>query len=185
MATLREIAPPGWDLAVDLLYGRRDNIAGRRLYRRPRCLLHPDAAACLARAVALAGEQGLRLKITDAFRPVEAQWALWQACPDANYVAHPRKGSPHSRGVAVDVTLIDAAGAELDMGGPVDELGENGHHDAPGIVPEQRARRLLLLGIMTAAGFDWYVREWWHYQLFDPRRYPLLTDREAGAGMMA
>ena len=38
---------------------------------------------------------------------------------------------------------------------------------------------------MTAAGFDWYNAEWWHYQLFDPRRWPVLSDSEAGTGIMA
>lgn len=182
---LVEIAPPDWDVVVDLAYGRDDNFMGRRIYAHPRCFLHPEAADCLRRAVGYAGEQGLRLKVTDAFRPSEAQWALWHHTPDPNYVADPRRGSPHSRGAAVDVTLIDGEDAELDMGGPVDDLTPNGHHDAPGITPEQRARRLLLLGIMTAAGFDWYVNEWWHYQLFRPRRLPVLTDRAAGTGMMA
>ncbi|MBC6440616.1 MAG: D-alanyl-D-alanine dipeptidase [Rhodospirillales bacterium] len=184
MAALVEIAPPGHDVVVDLVYGHDDNVTGRRIYAAPRCFLHPDAALCLERAIGHAAEQGLRLRITDAFRPSEAQWALWNHTPDTDYVADPRRGSPHSRGVAVDVTLMDQAGAECDMGGPVDDLTGNGHHDAPGLDPAARANRLLLLGIMTAAGFDWYVREWWHYQLFQPRRYPLLTDRAAGTGMM-
>ena len=181
---LVEIAPPRHDVVVDLAYGREDNFTGRRIYARPRCFLHEDAAACLERAIAYAGEQGLRLRITDAFRPSEAQWALWRHTPDPAYVADPRRGSPHSRGVAVDATLVGSDDCDLDMGGPIDDLTENGHHDAPGIGAEQRARRLLLLGIMTAAGFDWYVREWWHYQLFRPRRYPVLSDRAAGTGMM-
>ncbi|MBT5434699.1 MAG: D-alanyl-D-alanine dipeptidase [Alphaproteobacteria bacterium] len=184
MAALVEISPPEWDVEVDLAYGHDDNFMGQAIYARPRCFLHLDAAACLTLAIGYAGEQGLRLKITDAFRPSEAQWALWNHTPDTTYVADPRGGSPHSRGVAVDVTLIDANGVECDMGGPVDDLTQNGHHDAKGISPAQRANRFLLLGIMTAAGFDWYVNEWWHYQLFVPRRYPVLTDRAAGTGMM-
>jgi len=184
LALLVNIAPPEWDVVVDLVYGHDDNFMGAAIYENPRCFLHPDAAACLARAIALAAEQGLRLKITDGFRPSEAQWALWSHTPDTDYVADPRRGSPHSRGVAVDVTLIDSVDRELDMGGPVDELTTNGHHDAPDIAPAQRANRLMLLGIMTAAGFDWYVNEWWHYQLFQPRRYPVLTDRAAATGMM-
>lgn len=181
---LVEIAPPEYDVAVDLVYGHADNFMGRPIYDDPRCWLHPEAAACLRRAIGYAAEQGLRLKITDAFRPSEAQWALWNHTPDPAYVADPRRGSPHSRGAAVDVTLIDADGCELDMGGPVDDLTENGHHDAPGLDAAQRANRLLLLGIMTAAGFDWYVNEWWHYQLFRPRRLPVLTDRAAGTAML-
>ena len=68
--------------------------------------------------------------------PSEAQWSLWAHTPDDTFVAHPERGSPHSRGVAVDVTLETAAGVRLDMGGPVDELTENARHDAPGITPD-------------------------------------------------
>ena len=181
---LVEITPPAWDVVVDLAYGHADNFMGRAVYAHPRCFLHPEAADCLARAIGHAAAQGLRLKITDAFRPSEAQWALWNHTPDRTYVADPRRGSPHSRGAAVDVTLLDAQGRELDMGGPVDDLTPNGHHDATTPTPAQRANRLLLLGIMTAAGFDWYVKEWWHYQLFAPRRLPVLSDRAAGTAMM-
>lgn len=182
---LVEIAPPEWDVVVDLVYGHENNFTGRAIYGDPRCYLHPEAAACLRLAIGHAAAQGLRLKITDAFRPSEAQWALWNHTPDPAYVADPRRGSPHSRGAAVDVTLVDAAGEELDMGGPVDDLTPNGHHDATGPSAAQRANRLLLLGIMTAAGFDWYVNEWWHYQLFRPRRLPVLSDRAAGTAMMS
>jgi len=181
---LVEIAAPAFDVEVDLAYGGSANFMGRAIYANPRCFLHPDAARCLALAAGYAAEQGLRLRITDAFRPAEAQWALWSHTPDPLYVADPRRGSPHSRGVAVDVTLLRRDGSALDMGGPVDDLAQSGHHDAPGLAPGARANRLLLLGIMTAAGFDWYMREWWHYQLFRPRRYPVLTDRAAGTGMM-
>ncbi len=181
---LVEIAPPAFDVDVALAYAGSDNFMGQAVYRQGRCWLHDDAAAALARAIALAAEQGLRFKIYDAFRPSEAQWALWHHTPDPDYVADPRRGSPHSRGVAVDLTLIDADGNELDMGGPVDDLTERGHHDAADLAPAARRNRLLLLGIMTAAGWDWYVREWWHYQLFRPRDYPVLSDRAAGTGMM-
>jgi D-alanyl-D-alanine dipeptidase len=44
---------------------------------------------------------------------------------------------------------------------------------------------MLLLGLMTEAGWDFYRNEWWHYQLFDSRRYPLLHDRGAGTRLMA
>ena len=60
---------------------------------------------------------GWRLRIYDAFRPIEAQWALWRAAPGSPYVADPRKGGPHTRGVALDLTLLDGAGIPLDMGG--------------------------------------------------------------------
>jgi zinc D-Ala-D-Ala dipeptidase len=136
------------------------------------------------RAVDLARPLGLRLKIFDAFRPSEAQWLLWKACPDPAFLADPKRGSPHSRGVAIDLTLLDDAGQELDMGTPFDAFTPLSNHASTAVSPAAQKNRFLLLGLMSAAGWDFYGDEWWHYQLFDPRRYPLLSDADAPSPMM-
>ncbi|MFP6745161.1 MAG: M15 family metallopeptidase, partial [Alphaproteobacteria bacterium] len=118
-----EIAPPAFDVDIHMVYATADNFTGTPVYGRTGCYLHEDAADALAKAIALAGELGLRLKIYDAFRPSEAQWLLWNHTPDPDFLADPRRGSPHSRGVAVDVTLIEPSGRELDMGSKVDQAG--------------------------------------------------------------
>ena len=64
---------------------------------------------------------GLKLKIFDAYRPVYVQKTLWEFLPDSNFIAPPHKGSPHSRGVAVDLTLTKD-GEELDMGTGFDDF---------------------------------------------------------------
>ncbi len=166
------------DLAIDLVYATDRNFTGRQIYRRAVCYLHADALAPLRRAAALARPLGLKLKILDAFRPAEAQWVLWNHTPDPEYIADPRRGSVHSMGAAVDLTLTCAAtGAELDMGTAFDDLRPVAWHGDTSISTEAQRNRHLLLGLMSAAGFDFYSREWWHYQLFSPRgRYPVLTD---------
>jgi len=110
------IAPPDFDVDVTLAYATDANLTGRPVYRNAECWLHRKAAERLAAAVALARPLGLRLRIFDALRPVEAQWALWNVNPDPEFLADPRRGSPHSRGVAVDLSLLDDSGRELDMG---------------------------------------------------------------------
>lgn len=181
---LVEITAASHDVAIELAYATARNLTGRPLYRQARCFLHPEAEARLKRAVALARPLGLRLKILDAFRPTEAQWLLWQACPDPDFLADPRQGSPHSRGAAVDVTLIAPGGGELDMGTPFDAFTPLSFHASTAIPVEAQRNRFLLLGLMSAAGWDFYGNEWWHYQLFDPRRYPLLSDADAPAPML-
>ncbi len=171
-------------VVIDLAYASSNNFTGRPVYRQPFCFLHEDAAAHLKRAIALAAGMDFRFKIFDAFRPTEAQWALWNCRPDPEFLADPRRGSPHSRGVAVDLTLLDLDGGELDMGTAFDEFSPLSHHGAAGISAEAQSNRMMLLGIMTAAGWDYYRNEWWHYQLFDPKRYPLLSDAELGLSMM-
>lgn len=180
---LIDLSDPAFDIDLDIAYARSDNFTGQIIYRRPRALLRPEAAEALQRAIGLAARLGYRFRVYDAFRPLEAQWALWRAAPGSDYVADPRRGGPHTRGVAIDLTLLDPEGAPLDMGGHFDELSPNAWHEAD--VPEAAQRnRHLLLGLMTAAGWDCYLKEWWHYQLFDPRRFPVLSDADAGTDMM-
>lgn len=180
------ISPPEFDVELDLRYATAGNVTGRPLYRRAPCLLNPDASAALARAIALARPLGLRLVIFDAFRPVEAQYALLRRFPDSPYISNPRHGSaPHCRGAAVDLTLADSRGSRLDMGTDFDDFSEAAHHGALTVPPAAQRNRALLLGLMTAAGWDFYRREWWHYQLFAPRRYPLLSDTVLDSPMIA
>jgi D-alanyl-D-alanine dipeptidase len=173
-----------FDIEIRLAYAGADNFTGRPVYARALCYLHRDAAAALGRAVAAARRLDLRLRVLDAFRPTEAQWRLWQSRPDPSFLADPRRGSPHSRGVAVDLTLIDRHGAPLDMGCGFDELSARAHHDHSGVSANAQRNRFILLGLMSAAGWDFYMKEWWHYQLFDARRYPLYSDRALPRRMM-
>ncbi len=182
--TLVPIGAPEYDIEPALAYATPDNVTGQPIYAHARCYLHEDAAAALARAIALAAGIGLRLKLFDAFRPAEAQWVLWNKFPDPEFVADPRRGSPHSRGVAVDLTLIDRGGAELEMGTGFDDFSPRAHHANAEISTDAQRNRAILLGLMTAAGWDFYRNEWWHYQLFNSRRYPLYSDSALAQGLM-
>ncbi|MGH6931324.1 MAG: D-alanyl-D-alanine dipeptidase [Dongiaceae bacterium] len=181
---LVEITPASHDVEISLAYAISDNITGAPIYRRALCYLHRDAATCLEQAIKLAGAIGLRFKIFDAFRPSEAQWALWNKDPNPEFLADPRRGSPHSRGVAIDLTLIDRRGVELEMGTGFDDFTPRAHHACLDLPIEAQKNRAVLLGLMTASGWDFYRNEWWHYQLFSSRNYPLYSDAETGLGMM-
>src|SRR5438445_1930454 len=122
------IAPPDFDVEVTPAYPTDAKLTGRPVYRNAECWLHREAAEKLKAAIELARPLGLRLRIFDALRPVEAQWALWKARPDPEFLADPRRGSPHSRGVAVDLTLLDKDGLELDMGTAFDAFTPLSHH---------------------------------------------------------
>ena len=178
------IGKPVFDVELDIAYATTRNFTGAPVYARAACWLNPEAAERLQAAIALAAGIGLRLKIFDAFRPTEAQWKLWQHTPDPEFLADPRRGSPHSRGAAVDLTLLDAAGAELDMGTAFDTFTPLSHHGNLAVAAAAQRNRATLLGLMSAAGWDFYRNEWWHYQLFDSRRFPLLSDSAAATAMM-
>lgn len=171
---LVEIDAHHYGVDIHLVYATADNLAGKVLYQDAHCLLHRDAAARLQRASALAQQAGLRLQVLDAYRPPYAQQLLWRVLPDAQYVSDPAQGSHHSRGVAVDVTLLDGAGEPLDMGTGFDDMRELSHLFNPALPATAQRNRLLLLGIMQSAGFTFIPSEWWHFELPDARRYALI-----------
>jgi len=181
---LVEITEREHGVIIELAYATPRNITGAPVYRHAICYLNDEAAGKLVRAVELARPLGLRLKVFDALRPSEAQWVLWNAKPDPEFLADPRRGSPHSRGAAVDLTLIDGTGVALDMGTAFDAFTPLSHHANLGVSETAQRNRLLLLGLMTAAGWDFYRNEWWHYQLFDAKRFPLIADADLPRPMM-
>lgn len=179
--SLTEIAPPAFDVALDIRYATPANITGRSIYARPEAYLRPEAAACLATSIAKAAETGHRLVIFDAFRPIEAQERLWQALPDPRFVSDPRPpfrpdAMPHPRGVAVDLGLIDLAGTLVDMGTDFDAMVPESGHGADGVSPEATENRMLLRRIMEHGGWQAYAPEWWHYQLPEIDRFSPLND---------
>ena len=162
------------DVLIDLIYAGADNFTGQVIYEHALCFLHPQAEACLRKAIDAAKGFGLKLKVLDAFRPQEAQEALWAVAPNPGYVADPARGSNHTRGVAVDLTLVRASGEVLDMGTPVDTMTVASHHFYAGHAADIQVNRRLLLTLMREAGFVHHPNEWWHYQLPDANQFELI-----------
>lgn len=164
-------------LHIDLKYATADNITGAPIYREARCLLHTEAVTALAKSISIAQLAGLQLVVYDAYRPQQAQAILWNACPDPQYVVDVAIGSNHSRGTAIDVTLMDDRGHLLDMGAGFDEMHDRSHAWHPSVPPAAQRNRLLLNAIMLGGGFVGINSEWWHFELPDAARYPLLDDQ--------
>jgi D-alanyl-D-alanine dipeptidase len=165
------------DLAVDLRYATADNFLKRAVYpATAKCLLLPSVAKRLARAQSLLAGHRLRVKVWDCYRPLGVQREMWRIVPDARYVGDPKKGSNHNRGAAVDVTLVDANGAEIVMPTPHDEFTPRAHARARarGIPEAARKNRALLRRAMLRAGFRAIATEWWHFNAPDAARFPVL-----------
>lgn len=171
------------EVAHDLRYAGSNNFAGRVLYGGFDCAwLRREAAEGLRAAAAwLAARQpGRRILVLDALRPHRVQEAIWRdvvGTPMAPYFADPAVGSIHSHGMAVDVTLIDAHGAECDMGSGFDEMNERSHpalhaeHLARGVLSAaQVAERRRLHDAMAHGGFSGIDTEWWHFDHGDRRQ---------------
>jgi D-alanyl-D-alanine dipeptidase len=167
-------------IAVDLRYAGRANFVGRDLYGALDCAwLHRLAADGLAQAGAwLAHEaNGHRLLVLDALRPHRVQVRLWDHLDGSglrSYVADPALGSIHSFGLALDVTLLDADGRELDMGSGYDEMTDishprlEAHNLARGALTAAHVRhRDVLRHAMAAGGFNGIDNEWWHFDMLD------------------
>jgi zinc D-Ala-D-Ala dipeptidase len=167
-------------IRVDLRYASADNFVGHDLYTPLDCAwLHRDAAAALERSVAWLGrERGdLLLLVLDAMRPQRVQEQLWAALQGTEllgYLAPPERGSIHSFGMAVDITLIDRAGVELDMGTPFDDLSELSHPaleetmlERGELSVQQIANRQLLRNAMQHGGWIGINSEWWHFDCGD------------------
>ena len=168
------------NIAVDLRYAGVDNFVGRDLYGSLDCAwLHHLAAAGLDRAAALLAREapGHRLLVLDALRPHRVQIQLWDHLAGTDlrqYVADPARGSIHSFGMALDATLVDPQGRELDMGSGYDEMIELSHpvleekHLATGeLAPAQHRNRQLLRHVLCSSGFQGIDNEWWHFEMLD------------------
>ena len=167
----------------DLRYATADNFVGRDLYSPYDCAwLHREGAAALERARdALAkSHPHLSLLVLDALRPQRVQERMWAALEGTGlqvYLANPERGSIHSFGMAVDVTLCDAHGRELDLATPFDDLTERSHpilEDrllAQGAITREGVdNRRILREAMVAAGWQGISREWWHFDAGDRDR---------------
>ena len=167
-------------IQVSLMYARADNFTGVVLYTDLReAYLHPKAAAALTKAQQALKKlrPDLSLKVYDATRPMSVQQKMWNVVagtPKNIYVSNPRNGGGmHNYGLAVDITLCEAAtGDTLDMGTKVDFLGEYAHIDNEAglverhiITPQAKQNRELLRRVMKEAGFKPLKTEWWHFNL--------------------
>lgn len=202
---LRDVDP---SIAQDMRYAGRDNFTGKRLpgYNAPECLLRRAAALALKRVQAELAAVHLSLKVYDCYRPIRAVAAMaaWsRSTKDATDTSHfypalkkeklfalgyIASHSAHSRGVAVDITLIPRNGAaaaafdpavrygpctgpkaerapddSLDMGTGYDCFDARSHTHNAAITATQAANRRLLLEAMRKHGFNNYKREWWHF----------------------
>lgn len=150
-------------IIIDLKYATLDNFVGEKMYECGRCFLRPEVAVTLYKIHQVFREKGLGLKMLDCYRPHPIQWKLWKKFPNPRYVTNPEKGSMHNRGKAVDLTLVDATGKELDMGTEFDYFGIEAHSNYDKLPEEVIRNRKLLKEAMLAHNFKGIRTEWWHF----------------------
>ncbi|MEM7589705.1 MAG: D-alanyl-D-alanine dipeptidase [Myxococcota bacterium] len=178
---LVDISQRDSSILLDIRYATSNNIIGRPLYKKSVCYMHCHTADALIRVQAMLKQQNLGLKIFDAYRPFAAQKALWEAVPDPRYVADPTQGGRHTRGTAVDLTLVDALGQELEMPSGFDELNHKAHRDYQGAGMRALSNRETLERAMQKHGFVPFATEWWHFDLQGWETYPPIDEKSLAA----
>lgn len=158
-------------IKLDLRYATANNFLKRAVYPAARCYVRRLVAMRLDSVQRELETIGLGLKIFDGYRPLSVQKEMWKIMPDSRYVADPAKGSRHNRGAAVDVTLVDSLGNELEMPTPFDDFSEKASHDYMKVSAQARQNRWILKMIMQKFGFFPLKDEWWHYDYREWKNY--------------
>lgn len=153
------------DFVFDMKYATTDNFLNEKVYPCDECFLRVKTVKALLKANSSFLEKGFKIKLYDCYRPRAIQKKMWRIVPDANYVANPKKGSIHNRGGAVDISLVDFNGIELDMGTKFDFFGKEASHNYLELSEEILKNRKLLKDIMLQHNFKSFDSEWWHYNL--------------------
>ena len=179
LVLVRDFIP---NIREELAYATADNFTGVQIYDFYNAYLRYGTVKKLAAVSAELEAQGLGLVIWDGFRPVSAQQALWDICPNEKYVSHPVRGTrAHCRGNAVDLTLCNLeTGKNLEMPTGFDDfsaLADRNYSDCTDTAAEN-AR--LLEQVMKKHGMKPYSAEWWHYT--DTDSYPVAEDFQPPVG---
>jgi zinc D-Ala-D-Ala dipeptidase len=158
---------------LDIRYATPNNFVKAKMYDCGRCFLRPEAARAIAKAHKTLKDKGYGgLKMFDCYRPKPYQQRLWDKVPDDRYVTPPWKGSMHGRGLAVDLTIVDKNGKELDMGTEFDNFTEKAHSDNLKLPKDVLENRKLLRGVLEQVGFKGIRTEWWHFS-YSKKTYDL------------
>ena len=156
----------------ELMYATVHNFTGQVIYDFQDAYLRWGTVKKLQLVCADLEELGLYIKIWDGFRPVSAQFALWEVCPNPTYVANPTTGhSSHSRGNTIDLTLVDKNGQELEMPTLFDDFSPKADRNYSDCTEAAANNAQMLEILMEKHGFTGYFGEWWHYS--DTTSYPV------------
>lgn len=152
------------EFIIDMKYASKDNFTGKRIYNIPLCALQIETAKKLIKANEEFLKKGLRIKIWDAYRPLSVQKLMWKIIPIHDFVADPSKGgSIHNSGFAVDVTLMDIQGKELEMPTGFDDFSDKASRNSSSMNETASKNLSILTNILVKHGFKTIDSEWWHF----------------------
>jgi D-alanyl-D-alanine dipeptidase len=156
----------------EIRYATAYNFTGMKLYPFPAAYVHRDLVPALEAVQAELAAEGLGLKIYDGYRPMPVQQRMWDLIQDERYVSNPQKNKGrHTRGTAVDVTLVDKMGKDLPVPSDFDDFSERAATAYAGATTEERKNRDKLQEVMLKHGFESFPHEWWHFDFHGWKNY--------------
>lgn len=161
------------DFVYDMKYATDDNFLKSKVYNCAECYMRLKTAKAIIKANSKFMKLGYKIKLYDCYRPLDVQKKMWAIVSNPSYVANPSKGSIHNRGGAVDITLVDGNGKELNMGTAFDFFGPEASHDYKNFPEEILQNRALFKKIMISSKFQSFDSEWWHYNLKNAKLDPI------------
>lgn len=165
-------------IVSDVRYATVNNFTGMVLYPTDRVYIRKVVGEALSNANKdFRRNHNWSIKIFDGYRPLSVQKKMWEIFPDDRYVANPASGSRHNRGAAVDITIIDSTGSELEMGTEYDNFTEKAHYNYQDLPLKVKEKRILLRNTMMKYGFDGIETEWWHFDYKGWKDFSILDEK--------
>lgn len=166
-----------YDVIVSMKLSTEETTIGEPFYNKNICMLQYDILPMLKKAMELFREDGYIMVIYDAYRPTSVQQRWFDVVKVHKWVADPSigMGGVHDRGTAVDISLVDMNGNELEFPTPMHTFTEASARNSTTMTAEARANMNYMLGVMLECGFTYINSEWWHFQDVDTQYY-LPTD---------
>ncbi|MBU0697484.1 MAG: M15 family metallopeptidase [Bacteroidetes bacterium] len=164
-------------IKLDIKYATTHNFSGVAVYKQARAFARKPVVDALKEIQLELKNEGLGLKIFDAYRPYSVTVKFWKVTPleKKEFVANPKTGSRHNRGCAVDLTLINLkTGNELEMPTAYDSFAAEASPTYEDVSALQKQNRDLLIKIMESNGFKVIKNEWWHYDFKGWDKFPLM-----------
>ncbi len=177
VTTLDGVDLTEYDLVVSMKLSTQETSIGKPFYNRNMCLLQYDTLLKLVRAIRAFKNDGYTVVIYDAYRPTSVQQKWFDVVRVHKWVANPAigMGGIHDRGTAVDISLLDASGMEIEMPTPMHTFTVDSARDSEKMTEAARANMEYMTKIMWNCGFTYINSEWWHFQCVNTKKY-LPTD---------
>lgn len=166
-----------YDVKVSMKLSTSDTSIGEPFYQKNLCLLQYDTLQKLMKAIEIFRRDGYTVVIYDAYRPTSVQQRWFDVVRVHKWVADPSRGMGgiHDRGTAIDMSLCDANGVELEMPTPMHTFTADSARNSEIMTDTARANMDYMTRVMTSCGFTYINSEWWHFQCVNTKDY-LPTD---------